>query len=213
MCYSVGQRASDAFWISLVIVNAGALVFALQQAYAARKISTAFAESVFIYQAMIIILVVSCVACPVVFLVRDDIKAFFFVRAVYAFVSSMSLLLFLFIPKIFYLRKFGNVAFKHAVKVSVDRVQNRSSSPSGQTSETSDLAKVGALGAYSPKSDIELLRARNRALEVRLAELEGSMECSPPNSLSRKVASQSAVASNSVESNDALQDYLHGLYG
>ncbi|CAB9518438.1 expressed unknown protein [Seminavis robusta] len=72
----------------------------MNQAYAARKISTEFAESDWIARAMSFIMVVSFVACPVLVIVEQDIAAGYFVSVALVFVVCMSVMGFIFVPKI-----------------------------------------------------------------------------------------------------------------
>ena len=93
------------FLAILCVINLGSLIFALFQAYKARKISTELQESSYIFLAMSIILLVSFIGIPVIIIARDNSAAFYFVTAGLIFVVCSSILLLIFIPKVRALRK------------------------------------------------------------------------------------------------------------
>merc|ERR1712070_123845 len=98
-----GGCVSENFWyfaIPLIVIDFGALLYSIQQAYTARKISTEFAESEWIALAMSFILLVAFVGIPVMVIAENDAQASYFVQCCLIFVICMSLLCFIFIPKI-----------------------------------------------------------------------------------------------------------------
>ena len=99
---SIGQCTSNGalpFVITLVVVDIGAMVFALYQAYLARRIALEFAETTYILNSILCILLVCFVGIPVIIIASDDPRARFFLVSCIIFVICTSLLLFIFVPK------------------------------------------------------------------------------------------------------------------
>ena len=84
----------------LGIVNGVALVMANWAAYKARHLSTELGESKWIAMAMGSLLQLLLVAIPILFLVRDNPSAKYFVSTSIVFVITLSILGFIFVPKI-----------------------------------------------------------------------------------------------------------------
>ena len=98
---SVGQCQTDGslpYVVVLAVLDLGAMIFSLYQAYHARKISLEFAESSYIATAIASILLVCFVGIPVILLTNQP-SARFFVFSCINFVICVSLLLFIFVPK------------------------------------------------------------------------------------------------------------------
>lgn len=88
--------------VSLVAAaNVVALIMANIQAYQTRDLNVAYEESKFVTFAMASIMQAFFVGFPVLFLADDNTNARFLVRSVLVFVISMSVLGFIFIPKMF----------------------------------------------------------------------------------------------------------------
>jgi len=104
-----GQCQSEnslVYIILLGVINFGVLIYAIYEAYVARKISTEFAESEYIARAMSIICMVGFLGIPLVYIAdSDDAQSFFFVMAAIIFIGCMALLYFIFVPKIIFHRK------------------------------------------------------------------------------------------------------------
>lgn len=88
------------FLAVLCVINLGSLIFAVVQAYRARIISTELQESTYIFVAMALILLVSFIGVPVLFIARDNTSAYYFVMAGLIFVVCSSILLLIFVPKV-----------------------------------------------------------------------------------------------------------------
>ena len=89
------------YGVSLVIVNAIALVAAIIAAWQARNMSTELQESKYIAIAMLSTFETFLFLVPVVVLVGNIPTVSFFVYATTIFVISMSVLLLIFVPKIY----------------------------------------------------------------------------------------------------------------
>lgn len=92
----------------LIIVNAACLLYAIFQAYQARHLSTEFGESKYVFKALTSTLLVGLIGVPVLLLARDNTNASTFVSSAIIFVACTSILLFIFVPKIQYLKKEGD---------------------------------------------------------------------------------------------------------
>jgi 7 transmembrane sweet-taste receptor of 3 GCPR len=99
-CVATGDRVAWLTIISLVTaVNGIALIMANVQAFRARRISTEYGESRFIAMAMVSILQVVVVGIPILFLVDSNPMARYFMQCTIAFVTCMSILLWMYVPK------------------------------------------------------------------------------------------------------------------
>jgi hypothetical protein len=100
-----GSDYAYIFLATLGMINLGCLLVAVFQAYQARSISTELQESGYIFTAMQFILIVSFIGIPVMVVARENVKAFYFIRAGIIFVVCTSILILIFIPKVLALRK------------------------------------------------------------------------------------------------------------
>jgi hypothetical protein len=100
-CNASGDSAWKAILIVLGLVNGLALVMANVEAYKARAITTEYGESKYIAIIMASILQVIIVGLPLLFLVDDNPTASYFIRSSIIFVICMSILLMMFVPKIY----------------------------------------------------------------------------------------------------------------
>jgi len=88
------------YYATLGGINFLLLVYALYVAWLTRDISTEFAESEYIFKAMVLIFVVCLIGIPVTILARENAEAFFYVCSFIIFASSTSILLLIFCPKL-----------------------------------------------------------------------------------------------------------------
>lgn len=89
----------------LIGINYVFSVVALVQAYECRKISTDYGEFLWIFAALVAIVQVWTIGLPLLKLLDDDPRAVFFVKVGVVFLTSTSTQLFIFLPKIGYLRQ------------------------------------------------------------------------------------------------------------
>merc|ERR1711937_473082 len=108
-----------------IVIDIGALLYAIQQAYVARKISTEFAESEWIALAMSFIILVAFVGIPVMIIADDDAQASYFVYCCLICVICWSLIGFIFIPKIL---NRNHTNGREAIQKSMANISNRGSS-------------------------------------------------------------------------------------
>jgi 7 transmembrane sweet-taste receptor of 3 GCPR len=87
----------------LSVLNGAALFLANFQAYRARNLSTEYGESKYIGMAMACILQVTIVGVPLLFLVNTNPPADYFVRCTIVLVICLSILLLIFVPKMWHL--------------------------------------------------------------------------------------------------------------
>lgn len=153
----------------LSVLNGVSLIGANVEAWKARKIDTEYGESTYIGLIMASILQVVLVGVPLIFLVRVDPTARFFVSSSMAFIISMSVLSLLFVPKVLTLR-----ARRGAIGSGIHRSQ---SSTSRTKRETMVPATQGSQ-ACSPINDVMVssLKAKVKNLEnlLREAGIDGS---------------------------------------
>jgi len=183
------------FLTILCIINLGSLLFALVQAYMARKISTDLQESSYIFLAMTLILLVSFIGIPVVALAQDNAAASYFVTAGLVFVVSASILLLIFVPKV------------HAVWI---RIQNANRPGDGRKhSAFSSVSSGGNKGVVILSAPAEQARLEKENQELkRLLSLE--KEKSRVGDENRKLSIGSiGNSSHSKAKNDDASDSGH----
>jgi len=177
-------RSSDSsllyFVISLTLGNISVLLLAVYQAYVARNISTEFAESEHIAKALSLTLLVSFVTIPVMVIVTDEPRAFFFALTSVITVLCVSVLLFIFVPKIIYSGKETKDRVSKAITNSIRNVRNRSQGFSNSAIECnsgtdSEAAEEGERILFHPDMRQDLLDQVTK-LKRRVQELESQQQ-------------------------------------
>eukprot|EP00751_Fragilariopsis_kerguelensis_P008079 CAMPEP_0170801098 /NCGR_PEP_ID=MMETSP0733-20121128/28303_1 /TAXON_ID=186038 /ORGANISM="Fragilariopsis kerguelensis, Strain L26-C5" /LENGTH=281 /DNA_ID=CAMNT_0011153685 /DNA_START=1697 /DNA_END=2542 /DNA_ORIENTATION=- len=94
----------DQLWyiIPLFVLDGCVLCLAIYYIYLCRDLSTEYQESKHIFRALVCILLILLFAVPIYFIARQNVNAVLFVISGITFVSSWSLLLLIFFPKILY---------------------------------------------------------------------------------------------------------------
>lgn len=103
-CVTNGEPVSTAMASLLFAVNIIAPLVAIVEAYEARNISIEYSESHYIGMAVFFILEGFLIGVPLIFLTGSSPMAGYFVQTVLVFLVSMSILLFIFAPKIFFVK-------------------------------------------------------------------------------------------------------------
>lgn len=98
--YNTGNVSSKVCVSLLAITNGLTLLYTNYQAYKARHMASEYGESQQIAMAMGSILQIVIVSVPLLYIVEDNVKATYFLRASIVFVACQSILWFMFLPKI-----------------------------------------------------------------------------------------------------------------
>lgn len=102
------ENAQLPYIIVLVVINLGCLLIAIFQAYQARHLSTEFGESKYLFLSFVLSLLVVLIGVPVLILARDNnTSAAVFIAGAMIVTITVSILLFMFLPKVTYLRRHG----------------------------------------------------------------------------------------------------------
>jgi 7 transmembrane sweet-taste receptor of 3 GCPR len=133
------------FLAPLCCVNFVVLILAVVEAYRARNLSTEFAESTYIFLALISTLLVVFIGVPVLVISADNPDASVFVSSAIIFVASTSILCLIFVPKYKYEKdRQRNQSKSKVVKVSgLDFVPGGSDLMSRQFSDFSTGPEEG----------------------------------------------------------------------
>lgn len=99
---SLDSGDSVVYLVLLGLINISAVIFANVQAYSARNIHTEYSESRYIALIMLFLLQAWLTGLPVLALVYDSPQANYVVVSVLVFLTSMAILLLIFLPKIHY---------------------------------------------------------------------------------------------------------------
>ena len=157
-------------------MNFAALVVANQQAYVARKISTEFAESDYIARAMSLIAVVALLVVPVAMMSDANTNMHFFISVCFVSTVALSLLLFIFVPKILYRQ--GNGSIAKAIRGSGS---SKTSFETHSTHKQVGGASDGELVLMHPKlaaADEERMQTLLRENEELIRQVERLKACS-----------------------------------
>ncbi|CAJ1964797.1 unnamed protein product [Cylindrotheca closterium] len=130
-----GCLSDDPFPYSMVLglLNVGVMVVASWQAYRARKIKSEFAESKFVAMALVSMLQVSLIGMPLLVLVRNDPRAWYWTMSLMIFIICMVVLLVIFIPKMNHVRKHAmhnDASQRKIIADSIRQTQNNLNSDS-----------------------------------------------------------------------------------
>ncbi|KAL7566109.1 hypothetical protein ACA910_003883 [Epithemia clementina (nom. ined.)] len=178
-CY---LTASIYYLIALAVIDAGVFAFAFAEAWKARNLSTEFAESHFIFRAMMAIIAVLFVGLPLLFLARDNPSAIVFVGSAIIFVASVSILLLTFLPKMKYARSLGSsrkssqrwhITGLDASKASLNL--NRAGSKATPSKRTRDVSRTKLLRTAS-ETNLELANATDGDLGKESEATEDNLE-------------------------------------
>ena len=93
------QENSDLFLIILAVFHAFCLLYALMLCFQVRNVPGEFAEAKWISASIFCLVQLMVIALPIVFIVKDNADAFYFVRAGIAFVESFLVTVLMFGPK------------------------------------------------------------------------------------------------------------------
>ena len=101
LCRSTAKSkgGSIPYLVLIGVINLGALVFAIVQAYRARDIQTEFSESKYVMIVFASILQAAVIGIPIIFLSRSDPAVTYVVQTVLVFILSIVILLLIFVPK------------------------------------------------------------------------------------------------------------------
>jgi len=194
------KRWTISFIVGIIAVNFGAILLACAQAYRARQISDEFSESKWVGITIASWLQVIIVVFPVMMLVKENPTAVYFLRTATIFVVCLSLLLFIFVPKIIYHQRHRrNKGTESNVRIYQPK---RGSAASGQfgypMSPSDDQMNVSASMTYgirivrppavtSTQTDTEdALLSRIRELEDRIQELQQQQQPQPPKRIEKQ---------------------------
>ncbi|CAB9510617.1 acid type B receptor subunit 2 [Seminavis robusta] len=176
------------FAVTIVVVNFLAILLACFEAYRARKIGDEFSESKWVAVTVATWFQVFVVGFPVMFLMQGHPTASYFLKSAIVFVACMSLLLFVFVPKVIIQRsnaasKGSMESFQESALPNVDNVVSSGQQSSEfQQQSTQDASSSTGFGIRVVRSPVissartevqEILRERMRALENKILQLEG----------------------------------------
>jgi uncharacterized membrane protein len=104
----------------LIIINFGCLLVAILQAYQARHLSTEFGESQYLFLSFVLSLLTVLIGVPILILARDNnTSATTFIGSAMIFVTCVSVLTFMYVPKIRYLKQNGNKADRFRLAINL----------------------------------------------------------------------------------------------
>jgi len=180
--------------VCLVLVTIVSLVLAIIQSYKARTISDEFSESKYVGIVIICWLQLLVVSLPLIFLVRTNPTASYFLKTALIFVTSTSLLLLMFVPKLILNKRHKtSKQYRRSVRISIslDRNSSRQISPSNSDDEDmNEIRRFNDQGRWSisssssingptrgmlvinPQLEISDLQSRVKFLQVKNEKLK-----------------------------------------
>ena len=125
---SEGKCQSDQgliYGLILLAVNAAALLFAIYQAYRARAVQVEFGESTYIALIILSLIQALFIGTPLLVISSDNPSALYFIKAAVLFITSVVVLLLMFVPKLMHIRRQakGGPSNKSTIKCSVGTVR------------------------------------------------------------------------------------------
>ena len=179
--YSVCQSDHDGIFLGVLCgINVGSLLLAMFQAFKARHINTELQESYYIFMAIVLVTQVMFLGIPVVYIAQDNVSAYYFVSSGIIFVICVSVLLLIFLPKVYALRKThsrnGETRSYSASNASTDSVTEGIqilSTPRAvaeQEKEIRELKRLLALEREVRDNDRKIITSSS----VRFADIENS---------------------------------------
>ena len=141
------KNGLKAFGIPILIVNFGALVLACIQAYQARTISDEYSESKYLAIAIGSWFEVVLISIPLLVIVDNNPTASYFLKTSMIFIVCMSLLLLMYIPKFFIIRRksLEKANKEKSEKEKREAVMSKSTLP-GTTNNSSTQGQASDLG-------------------------------------------------------------------
>ena len=206
---SVGQCNTDGslpYVVVLAVLDLGAMVFALYQAYHARKISLEFAESSYIATAIASILLVCFVGIPVILLTNQPSARFFVVSCI-DFVICVSLLLFIFVPKEKFRR--NKVSVKDSIRGMAAKTNMKLSSNrayGSQLSSTSSASDDGGLRVLDNLITVKELKDKVNTLKQEIDDLKSKND-----ELEALVEREEPTETEEVNEQSETVRYFHSL--
>ena len=170
------------FAIAILILNISILIVANWWAYQSRNIETEYHESRYIGITMASILQAWCMGIPIFIVVWENPQAKFFVESGIIFVTSLSFLLLVFVPKVFAIRadliKIANERKRQAYNSFQTRSRHTSFGNEGEDARASDPQETrthGIMPEMSPPVEEYILTssATMTADEIDTVEREG----------------------------------------
>lgn len=168
--------------IALAVINGGCLLYAIFQAYEARNLAVEFSESIYIFQALTLILFVFSIGVPVMMLARDNANSHTFVACAIIFVMCCSILSVMFVPKMQYVREQkkrtldpGSSASSLSALNSEGPSLKRMPSSRGSVVHITGMEGLQVFGAQTKEELLEQSRdfkTKMNGMEARILELE-----------------------------------------
>eukprot|EP00978_Attheya_sp_CCMP212_P029574 scaffold105445_cov43-Attheya_sp.AAC.1 len=131
-CEPVNEDGAWVFLVPLGLINIGVLLVAFWQSFRARSITSEFSETRYINLVMMSLSQAFLTGLPILFLVREQPKAFYLIWVFLILVVCLSVLLLIFVPKILFERKFKklraseqNAVFQGAIETSTGAKKKR----------------------------------------------------------------------------------------
>lgn len=180
------------FAVAILLVDFLSILIACVQAYRAREIGDEFSESQWVAFTMVSWFQVFVVGIPVMVLVQEQPTAAYFLKTSIVFIVCMSLLLFIFVPKVLIQQR--NVSIRGS---NFDRKRNTGSNtptrsnaltgsqPFSGPLRTSDAASLDSNDAMSDGFGMKIVRSPGRMpvpkeveknLRNRISELEAKVQ-------------------------------------
>jgi hypothetical protein len=155
------------FYVFFFLLNASALVIANWQSYLGRNYETEFSESANIAFSMLLLTEAAVLGLPVLFLVKKDAGAFFLVRTILIVITSVGVLLPIFLPK---------VSLRNKLKFDLKRSLRSSSSLLGDSSAS--LPAFFASRSISRRRDADSTPVSANVVQTLESQRSGSASSS-----------------------------------
>ncbi|CAJ1935040.1 unnamed protein product [Cylindrotheca closterium] len=141
---SYGYCTSDSgnyFWMAIVAFHVVCLLYALVLAFQTKDINAEYAESGSLFLAVMFMFQTQVLVIPLVALVQDDSNVFFFIRCIAVLLQNFTVLLLLFVPKMYKtLKGEGNVNPANQARIDLSARATNTGRISGVNMTNASLA-------------------------------------------------------------------------
>jgi len=173
------------YLIGLVLLNLGMVCLASFQAWKARNLSTEFAESYYIANALLVSFVAFILSIPVLFLTKENPTIDTFNTTIFVFLVCINVLLFIFVPKI-RMHADSQLPVRDTTNTPVSRTPTQPSTAASLTHSTvrriaeslgdriltTKSSRQLATENKSLEQEVEILKKKERTLQMKNKSLQ-----------------------------------------
>ena len=196
--YCAAMNGTLYYLIPLSLLNLSSVIVAIFECWRARNIATEFAESQYIFKALISIVLVVFIGGPILFIAMDNPNAMVFVSSGIIFVAVCAILLLMFVPKIMYHRK-----------LQIEKAKNGA----GASGRTSRMSSYTNFSSSSRSTEFNLNDNKSQETERIITTKTKKELCEEIRLLKKQLKRAKSERANRLEENESLMKESHSCEG